>query len=326
MRVLITGGYGFIGSHVVEHYVNSGHQVGILDSITYAARREYLVERGIYQKCKNYHTDLRNAEMTKEVVESFKPELVIHLAAESHVCNSIKGPGLFYETNVMGTFNLLESVRHYNPDIKIVHVSTDEVFGDLGSDSPDMLFNEQSPILPTSPYASSKASSDLLALSYAHTYGMDITVTNCSNNYGKNQHEEKLIPGTIKRILLGENVLIHGEGTQIRDWLHVSDHVSALVAVASRGKSGERYCIGGSCEKTNLEVLQMIVDCLKEVTGRGIKYSVIHTDLRPTDDLRYAISNAKMVSLGWFPMVNFKNGMMDTCTHYLQEHKNESNN
>lgn len=308
MRILITGGFGFIGSHAVKHFLSEGHEIAVLDSITYAANSDGLDKMLGYPNgwpFKMYQVDLRDQEAVESVIINFKPEAVLHFAAESHVCNSIKGPRLFYETNVMGTFNLLNAIKHNIPNCRVVHVSTDEVFGDLGFNQPEVRFHEQTPIDPRSPYSSSKAASDHIALAYAHTYGMGIMVTNCSNNYGTNQHEEKLIPGTIRRILNGEPIKIYGEGTQIRDWLHVSDHVRAIEVVLHKGVSGERYCIGGDTELTNKAVVEKIAQCMGKKD-----YPIEYTNDRPTDDLRYAIDNSKVRELGWCPMVMFEVGLM----------------
>lgn len=312
MSILISGCYGFIGSHVAKKYIETtvNEDIILLDGMTYAANPDYL--KG-YLKTVNHQypiptqiiADIRDSETIESIIKYHKPRLIIHLAAESHVCNSIKGPRLFYETNTMGTLNLLEGVRKHASKCKFIHVSTDEVFGELPFD-PCVKFSVESPIDPRSPYASSKAASDLMALAYYYTYGIDVMVTNCSNNYGPNQHYEKLIPKTIKSIFNGQSMTVHGTGENIRDWIYVNDHVSAIKAIERSGSSGQRYLIGGDNEQTNISIINKVYEVFKEIWDEEFpnihcpQLNITYTNDRPTDDKRYAIeSNTK--SLGWSP-------------------------
>ena len=246
--------------------------------------------------------DLRKHEHVDRIIDSFRPEVVVHFAAESHVCNSITGPRAFMDSNVMGTFNLLEACRRLwstGPKGIFHHVSTDEVFGQLQLS--DIPFDEDSQIQPRSPYAASKAGSDLVAMAYAETYGMRVRVSNCSNNFGPNQHEEKLIPRTVKKLLAAQPVTVYGSGSQVRDWIWVDSHCSAIDRILERGKDGERYCVGGDLELTNLEMIDRIAYAARKVTGIDLELELDFTNDRPTDDLRYAIESEKMKSLGWSP-------------------------
>lgn len=317
-KILVTGAYGFIGSHLAADLIKKGHDVHILDAQTYAANPEGLRRLiGGGKLIKAYHFDLRDSEIINRVIQEGQFNTVYHLAAESHVCNSIKGPRLFYETNVMGTLNLVESIRKHSSFTRLVHVSTDEVFGDL-ADTGKKSFNEKTPVNPKSPYSSSKAASDHVVMSYAHTFGLNAVVTNCSNNYGPNQHEEKLIPATIKRLIKGEPIRLYGDGTQIRDWLWVKDHCEALQVIADNGVPGERYCIGSDCPMSNKEMVEHIRDyMLKEnfiSSHSGIKF----TNDRPTDDKIYRVNSSKTQSLGWYPSSNLP-GLTETIKWYIDE-------
>lgn len=303
--VMITGGFGFIGSNLVNYWLENypSDRVVIVDSITYAAHPKFQ-KIEFHPNLRAEIVDIRDQAIVAKVLARHRPQMIFHLAAESHVCRSISGPKDFMTTNVMGTWNLLEEWRSlHQSDISkpFVHVSTDEVFGELEDHDPP--FNEESPIRPRSPYASSKASSDLIALSYYETYNMPVRVTNCSNNYGPYQHSEKLIPATVARFLSDEPARIYGAGNQIRDWLYANDHCRALDLVASRGLSGERYCIGGGTEMTNLTVVEMVHRVLVEMAAVSPEsFHVEHDEhARPTDDYRYAIDNSKIKSLGWSP-------------------------
>lgn len=302
MTLLVTGGCGFIGSTFLktlcERYPK--HTIVNVDAKTYAARPPMYKKRP--KNLIEEEFDIRDQLAVKRCMERYKPDHVFHLAAESHVCRSIKGPKDFITTNINGTWNLLEEFKDlWQQELKahrFVHISTDEVFGEIKTGK----FDEKSQIQPRSPYASSKASSDLLVLSYGETYGMDVVVTNCSNNFGPNQHDEKLVPKTILRILGGQPVQIYGTGEQVRDWIFVEDAAEAFLAVFEKGLPGNRYCIGGNYELTNLQMVRRIYDLMLQVFGESAPpLKMQFTNSRPTDDFRYAISTKKIEKLGWKP-------------------------
>lgn len=302
-RFLVTGGMGFIGTNLVKyiraHY--PGDPIVVFDCMTYASRPSLLSEDEYTLE----KVDIRDQASLCRAILKHQPTHVYHLAAESHVCRSIAGPRDFIHTNVMGTWNLMEELRHYGKAHRIVHVSTDEVFGEAAD---GQFFTESTQIAPRSPYAASKAASDHIALSYHSTYRMPIMVTNCSNNFGSNQHEEKLIPKTIMSMLAEEPVTLYGDGQQVRDWIWVGDHCDALDRVMREGRPGERYCIGGDIQMTNERIVQEVADSVARVTGKGLKWTIKYTDDRPTDDRRYAINNKKIHSeLKWSPKkTNFR--------------------
>jgi dTDP-glucose 4,6-dehydratase len=328
--VLVTGGFGFIGSNLVRRWLehHPDDLVVVADCHTYAARPDFVFEYLARHPLRRSSfveesVDIRDQLAVARLMQKYRPNIVFHLAAESHVCRSISGPRDFVHTNVLGTFNLLEEFRQIveaNVDACFIHVSTDEVFGELDFET-DLKFDESWPMSPRSPYASTKASSDLLALSYFHTYGLPVCVTNCSNNFGRNQHDEKLIPSTLRRIFRGEPARIHGSGENVRDWLWVEDHCSALELLAEKGAPGERYCIGGNNEHTNWEVVMMLVN---DMIARGFEWKgAEHTRDRPTDDKRYAINSAKLQALGWKPvcsdLARFRILLGTTVDYYLAD-------
>lgn len=301
-NIVVTGGSGFIGSHLLTKLCSKypNDLIINLDAETYAARPP------LYKKKpKNLivvKLDLRDQLGVRRFMEKYKPNHVFHLAAESHVCRSIQGPKDFITTNINGTWNLLEEFKElWIDDLKahrFIHISTDEVFGEIKKGK----FNEQSQIVPRSPYASSKASSDLLVLSYYSTYGLNAVVTNCSNNYGPNQHDEKLIPKTIINILTKKPVQIYQSGKQIRDWLYVEDCAEGLIRVFEKGLPGNRYCIGGDYELTNLAMVEKIYHSITEIFGKAApELKMEFTNSRPTDDFRYALDIKKINKLGWSP-------------------------
>lgn len=295
--ILITGGMGFIGTNLVEylHRQSPSDRIVVFDCMTYASRPS-LLDPSLYQL---ENVDIRDQASLTRAIQKRQPTHVYHLAAESHVCRSIAGPRDFMQTNIIGTWNLMEELRHYGKAHRIIHVSTDEVFGEI--EHPGR-FTEMSQISPRSPYAASKASSDHIALAYATTYQMPIIVTNCSNNFGPNQHEEKLIPGTIKRLLSGLPATIYGDGNQVRDWLYVEDHCEALELLMTHGYIGERYCIGGDDEMRNYRMVCEIADSISRVTGKTLMWSEEYVNSRPTDDKRYAIDTTRIKKhTGWRP-------------------------
>ena len=330
-KILVTGGAGFIGSAVVRHLIEETEcEVANLDKLTYAANFESLFEVSDSGRYHFYHADICDAFALDQIFATFQPDAVMHLAAESHVDRSIDGPADFIQTNIVGTYTLLEAARRYwsglSEEIKQAfrfhHISTDEVFGDL--EGTDSLFSETTSYAPSSPYSASKASSDHLVRAWQRTYGLPVLVTNCSNNYGPYHFPEKLIPHVILNAIHGRPLPIYGDGLQIRDWLFVEDHARALCEVVSRGKVGETYNIGGHNEKTNLEVVETLCDLLEELAPNkpvGVdRYRELITFVkdRPGHDLRYAIDAGKIErELGWRPQETFESGIRKTVQWYL---------
>lgn len=311
-RILVTGAAGFIGANFVEYYLKkySNAQIVIVDKLTYAGNMknlENVKDKIIFEKA-----DICDYEKMKEILLQYKINGVIHFAAESHVDNSIKEPFVFMKTNVIGTHILLEATRQIwgeKSKNKFVHISTDEVYGSLGKEG---YFTEESHIKPSSPYSSSKASSDLIVLAYYTTYGMNVNVTNCSNNYGPYQHKEKLIPHMIEKAVNNQMLPVYGLGNNIRDWLYVEDHCEAIDLVFHKGKAGERYNIGGHNERTNIEIVKSILNYLGK-SEKLIKY----VEDRKGHDYRYAIDSSKIQKeLGWRPHTKFEEGLQKTIQWY----------
>ncbi len=314
MKILVTGGAGFIGGNFVHYMVNKypDDEIVNLDLLTYAGNLETL--KPVEEK-KNYRFikgDIADRSFIMELFEKEKFDIVINFAAESHVDRSISDPSIFVKTNVMGTVVLLDACRTYG--VKRFHqVSTDEVYGDLPLDRPDLFFTEETPLHTSSPYSSSKASADLFVMAYYRTYGMPVTISRCSNNYGPYQFPEKLIPLMISRALAEEPLPVYGKGENVRDWLHVLDHCIAIDLIIRNGKEGEVYNIGGHNERTNLEVVKTIIKALNKSEDL-IQYV---TD-RPGHDQRYAIDPTKMEKeLGWKPIYTFDTGIQETIEWYL---------
>lgn len=324
--IMVTGGYGFIGSHLVRYLLFQGHSVLVVDSLTYAANPKF-VKDWAKEKNKSFTEeiiDIRDHLSVARLMNKYRPEVVYHLAAESHVCRSLAGPKDFVTTNVLGTFNLIEEFRQVHGDDKskkFIHVSTDEVYGELTPTDPP--FSETTLVKPRSPYAATKASSDHIVQSYFHSYGVNTIITNCSNNFGPNQHPEKLIPATIKRLISKKPIRIYGNGMNIRDWLWVEDHAKALVLLCEKGVPGERYCIGGENELTNLDIAHRVHSAMITVWG-SIELDIEFTNDRPTDDRRYAIDCTKLKKLGWKPSHNFAQNLFKTIEYYTGK-KNGSN-
>lgn len=315
MKILVTGGAGFIGSNFVYYYLKKhpGSPLICLDSMTYAANPATLREAKKSPDFTFIQGDITNREEVFHLFHKEQFHSVINFAAESHVDRSIEDPGVFLQTNIIGTQNLMDAARETGVE-RFHQVSTDEVYGDLPLDRPDLLFTENSGIQASSPYAASKASSDLLALSYHRTYGFPVTLSRCSNNYGPYQHVEKLIPAMIVKCLAGETLPLYGNGKNVRDWLHVTDHCSALDAILEKGSPGQVYNIGGNNERNNLEVVKIILEHL-EVGEDRIQF----VKDRPGHDLRYAIDSGKIQKeLGWEPSVPFETGIPATIKWYLE--------
>ena len=314
MRFLITGGAGFIGSnylhYVVEKYPDD--YFVCLDALTYAGNYNNIKDLEGKQNFKFVHGDITNREFIDKLFEEENFDIVINFAAESHVDNSIKNPGIFLTTNILGTQVLMDASRKYN--VKRYHqVSTDEVYGDLPLDRPDLLFREETPIHTSSPYSSSKAGADLLVLAYHRTYGLPVTISRCSNNYGPYQFPEKLIPVVISKALHDEPIPVYGKGENVRDWIHVIDHNIGVDLIVRNGRVGEVYNLGGHSERTNLEVVKTI---LKQMNKPESLITYV-TD-RPGHDLRYAIDSSKVEKeLGWERTYNFSDGIKETVDWYL---------
>jgi dTDP-glucose 4,6-dehydratase len=328
-RLLVTGGAGFIGSALVREIIRTTpHSVLVVDKLTYAGNLESLAPVSADPRYSFVRADIVDAPRMHEIFTVFAPEIVMHLAAESHVDRSIDGPGEFVRTNVVGTFTLLQAALGFwrtLPDsqkkrFRFHHISTDEVFGSLGHEG---FFTETTPYSPNSPYSASKSSSDHFVNAWRHTYGLPTLISNCSNNYGPYHFPEKLIPLTIINALEGRLLPVYGAGENIRDWLYVEDHARALLTVATRGAVGECYCIGGHNEKTNVQVVKAICALVDELApdaavGRREKLIRFVAD-RPGHDLRYAIDTGKIAAdLGWTPLETFETGLRRTVTWYLQ--------
>lgn len=316
MRVLVTGFAGFIGSNLTRMLLRElppDAEILGLDCYTYAARERWVFEMLPDHETRRFmatQVNLLDARAVSALVEHWEPDQVYHLAAESHVCRSIDGPRAFAETNFMGTFNLIEALRVNQFKGRMVHVSTDEAFGELrAGDDP---FDEQTPARPNSPYSASKAASDLIVRAFVQTYGLDIRTTRCTNNFGPNQHEEKLIPRTIQRLREGKPMTVHGDGTHSRDWIWVDDHCAALRAVMERGMAGQLYCIGSGNELSNLEVIRSVARAM----GTDELRLEFNQD-RPTDDRRYAVRTDKVQQLGWRPSPGlFQEQLLKTVRWY----------
>mgnify|MGYP003322705833 FL=1 len=326
MKILVTGGAGFIGSAVVRLAISRGHTVVNLDSLTYAACLDNVATASDNPNYFLEHKDIKNRNDLDVIFSKHKPDAVMHLAAESHVDRSIDAPSDFIETNVIGTFNLLEAARSYWQAIgqpksfRFHHISTDEVFGTLPS-NPGVQFTEETPYNPRSPYSASKASSDHFVRAWHETYGLPVIITNCSNNYGPYHFPEKFVPVIILRALAEKSLPIYGDGTNIRDWLYVEDHADALLLVLERGKIGRSYNIGGENEITNLELVHTICKILNRLRppSRGsYKELITFVEDRPGHDARYAIDPSRIRNeLGWQPSVTFEQGLEKTIQWYI---------
>lgn len=334
LNILVTGGAGFIGSAVIRYLISdTNHRVANVDKLTYAGNLESLNSVSGNERYSFHQIDVVDQTAIESIFRQFRPDIVMHLAAESHVDRSIMGPADFIQTNIVGTFVLLEAARKYwlgldeqrKGAFRFHHISTDEVYGNLG---PEGLFTEESSYDPSSPYSSSKASSDHLVRAWYRTYGLPVIVTNCSNNYGPYQFPEKLIPLMILNALEGKPLPVYGKGDQVRDWLHVEDHAKALYRAVTQGNPGETYNIGGHNEKTNLDVvtaLCRILDELRPDRPGGIsryEHLITYVADRPGHDQRYAIDTEKIKrELGWVPDETFESGIRETVEWYLDSNE-----
>ena len=323
MKILVTGGAGFIGSAVVRLAVGRGHEVVNLDALTYAANLANVAGVADSPLYRFEQADIRDRAALDRIFRAHRPDAVMHLAAESHVDRSIDGPAAFVETNVLGTFNLLEAARDYwtaagrPEDFRFHHISTDEVFGSLG---PTGQFTETTPYDPRSPYSASKAGSDHLVRAWHETYGLPVVMTNCSNNYGPYHFPEKLVPVVILKALAGQPIPVYGDGGNIRDWLYVEDHADALLLALARGRTGRSYNIGGENEATNLDLVRMICAHMDELHPDGAPHDrlIAFVPDRPGHDRRYAIDPSRIRDeLGWRPSVSVQEGLRRTVEWYL---------
>lgn len=307
MRILVTGACGFIGSHFVEAAERAGHEVLSVDALTYAGRSANLGGREFWR------ADICDGVHMQALLERLRPDAIVHLAAESHVARSIDSPDEFLRTNVMGTHALLEVALAYwraHPALRFLHVSTDEVYGSLGEFDPP--WNEFSPYAPRNPYSASKAASDHLVRSYHETFGLPAIVTHSSNNYGPRQHPEKLIPTLARQILAGQPLTLHGDGENIRDWIHVEDHCAGLLAALEHGAPGETYNFGGECERTNREIANLLAQALPDSGSQ-----IVLTDDRPGNDRRYSSDVMKAcIALGWQPGPAIEDRIAETARWY----------
>lgn len=331
MKILVTGGAGFIGSAVVRHIIqDTDNSVLNVDKLTYAGNLESLAKVADHPRYQFSQTDICDRAALNQLFETFQPDAVMHLAAESHVDRSITGPAAFIETNIIGTYQLLEAARHYwnglaedkKAEFRFHHISTDEVYGDL--EGTEDLFLETTPYAPSSPYSASKASSDHLVRAWHRTYGLPVVLTNCSNNYGPYHFPEKLIPLVILNAVAGKPLPVYGNGAQIRDWLYVEDHARALYKVVTEAEVGETYNIGGHNEQQNIDVVKAICNLLEELAPNKPEGIANYHDLityvkdRPGHDLRYAINASKIKKdLGWVPVETFESGLRKTVEWYL---------
>lgn len=331
MKLIVTGGAGFIGSNMILYLHENYPDVEIvnIDKLTYASDLSYLEPIKLSDRYRFKKLDIVDRDAVHDFFQKWNPDGIIHLAAESHVDNSIKGPEPFVYSNVVGTFNLLEESRllwdKNEKTLKprrFLHISTDEVYGTLGNEGS---FNESTPYAPNSPYSASKAGSDFLVRSYYHTFGMNTVITNCSNNYGPHQHDEKLIPTVIRKALAGEPIPVYGKGENVRDWLFVDDHCKALATVFFKGKAGEQYNIGGDNEWMNLELVNHICEILNQEQGEGpdgdYKNLISFVTDRPGHDYRYAVNASKIKKeLGWKPSQDFDNMLRETVRWFMKKY------
>jgi dTDP-glucose 4,6-dehydratase len=328
--LLVTGGAGFIGSNFVLEAVRRGHKAVNLDALTYAGNLENLASLEGNPEHTFVHGSILDGPLVASLLLQHRPDAIVHFAAESHVDRSILGPAAFVETNINGTFKLLEAALHHwrslpeveRGDFRFLHVSTDEVYGSLGADEP--AFHEETPYRPNSPYSASKAASDHMVRAYLHTYGLPVVTTNCSNNYGPYQFPEKLIPLMIHNAINGKALPVYGDGQNVRDWLYVADHCDAILTVLEQGRVGETYNIGGLNEQKNVDVVNILCAILDELNPKGAPHNrlIAYVKDRSGHDRRYAIDCSKLQhELGWTPKESFQSGIRKTVQWYLDNPK-----
>jgi dTDP-glucose 4,6-dehydratase len=313
-RILITGGSGFIGSFIIRKFINRKFKVLNLDKLSPVSQRLILKDKNyIFKKC-----NILNYYKLKKNVDEFNPNIIIHCAAESHVDRSINNPHFFFQNNLMGTLNILDAIKYYKKKIRLIHISTDEVFGSLKFNEDK--FDNNTKYDPRSPYAASKASSDFAVRSYGETFGINYSITNCSNNYGPYQYPEKLIPMIIKNCILRNSIPIYGKGVNIRDWIHVDDHANAIYKIAIKGKNKETYLIGANTEISNLNLTKKICNLFDEMfLFKNSRKLIKFVEDRKGHDLRYAIDSSKTKKeIGWMPKILFSKGLRQTIQFYYQ--------
>ena len=336
MTLLVTGGAGFIGSNFIPYFLEKHKDIKVinLDKLTYAGELSNLKEIEDHPNYTFIKGDICDRAIIEQIFIDYAVQGVIHFAAESHVDNSIEQPDEFIKTNVLGTFNVIDVAKNHwmsapfkvkpgYENARFLHISTDEVFGSLGSDG---LFTEKTPYAPNSPYSASKASSDFVVRSYFHTYGLNVVTTNCSNNYGPKQHDEKLIPTIIRKALSNSPIPIYGDGTNVRDWLYVLDHCQGIDLAYHKGLAGEVYNIGGKNERTNLYIAEQICELLDNLVPRDSSYKKLITFVqdRPGHDFRYAIDASKIIAeLNWKPAENFESGIKKTVIWYINKYTSQ---
>lgn len=335
-KILVTGGAGFIGCALVRHLITqTEHTVVNVDNLTYASKLAALDSVASSETYTFEQADICDLELMTKILNRYQPDVIAHLAAESHVDRSIQQPKAFIETNIVGTYNVLEAARRYWSELsdgkeslfRFLHVSTDEVYGDLASGEAES--TEESPYRPSSPYAASKAAADHLVRAWHRTFGLPVLITNCSNNYGPFQYPEKLIPLCIKNALAGKPIPLYGDGNQVRDWVHVEDHVRALMGIIERGRVGDTYNVGGSNPRKNIEVVTMLCRALDQLVDQhpvGIErfeQNITFVQDRPGHDTRYAVDTSKLQNeLGWSPLIDFADGLKETAEWFLADQKN----
>lgn len=319
-KIIVTGGAGFIGSNLINKLINNNSSIIMnIDKLNYASNRKFIKKYDNYFFSK---IDLKNHDLVDKVIQDFNPDHIYHLAAESHVDRSIASPREFIDSNIIGTFNLLESIRKNNLENKVTfqHISTDEVYGDL--EISDKSFTENSKFFPNSPYSASKASSDHLVRAWNKTFGIKTFISNCSNNFGPNQDKEKFIPKIIFNLKHGKEIPVYGSGNQIRDWLYVEDHVDALIQISEKGEVGNTYNIGGNQECSNIEIINLIQDIFSKKIKKSISAKIKYVKDRAAHDFRYSINSDKAKKvLEWEPKFNLISGLETTIDWYLNEFK-----
>lgn len=317
MKIMVTGGLGFIGSNFITQALKLGFDIVNVDNVSYAANFANLTIKDKLHY--GFHkVDIQDRTALFNVVNKTLPDVIVHFAAESHVDNSIESSEIFLKTNVFGTFNLVECIRLSDKPINLLHVSTDEVFGNVS----DKKFNENSKYYPSSPYSASKAASDHLVSAWRRTYGLAATITNCSNNYGPRQHPEKLLPKAIKNFLRGKKMPVYGNGKQVRDWLYVSDHVDGLISIIQRDEFSSEFCFGGNCELSNIDILEILFVELTKKVGlskfKNFSEFIEYVEDRPGHDTHYAVDSSKAKSeLKWSPSKKIRDGISETIDWYL---------
>ena len=314
-KVIVTGGLGFIGSNLIKILNKKKFFIINIDKVSYASNKKNIPTN--IQNYKFYKENINNKNFIIRILEKYRPSLVFNLAAETHVDKSIDGPKSFINSNILGVFNLLEAIRIYNKKLKLINVSTDEVYGDINK----LSSKENDAYNPSSPYSASKASGDLLIKSYIRTYNLPAVITNCCNNYGPNQYPEKLIPTIIYKIIRNETIPIYGNGKNVREWIHVNDHCEALIKIAIKGKIGESYNIGSGVKIQNIELMNKIISIFKKInTNQKNKINFHFVKDRPGHDFRYSLNSSKLkTELKWKCKINFNEGLKDTINWYIEK-------